>query len=369
MDNSPETAAAPPELTAAIADSRTLAREQIMAAWQILETGWRDAVEHVFDERFAEIEARLRNSFDQAVSDRTAGRIDAACASARAEAHREFAEKWNQTARRLKDAEGRDVWIHTLLDATAPFCEKAALFLLTPRGLKLEGARGASPPQHVAAAEIPLASAPAFSTSVESADTVIAQGTPRELSQTVAALLGDASGKRVFLFPVALRRQVVAVLYAEPEPGASAVDMSALELLVSLASASMQAAETVTVTAPQPELVRIAAAAEAATPPQRPAWSDLPASEQEQHLKAQRFARTQVATMLLHRVQQVRSGRASNNLYGALKEEIDAGREAFRQFLETCPSMVDYYHHELLRTLARESHSALGPDYPGPLVP
>ena len=51
-----------------------------------------------------------------------------------------------------------------------------------------------------------------------------------------------------------------------------------------------------------------------------------------------------------------------------LKEEIEAGREAFRrEFIESCPSMVDYFHLELQRTLAKGNTRALGSDYPGPL--
>jgi hypothetical protein len=72
--------------------------------------------------------------------------------------------------------------------------------------------------------------------------------------------------------------------------------------------------------------------------------------------------------MLLHKVRQVHAGRSGSNLYGMLKEEIDSGREAFRrEFIETCPSMVDYLHLELQRTLAKDDALALGPDYPGPL--
>ena len=97
-------------------------------------------------------------------------------------------------------------------------------------------------------------------------------------------------------------------------------------------------------------------------------WAELPRSEQELHLKAQRFARTRVAEMLLHKVRQVHAGRDTSNLYGMLREEIEAGREAFRrEFIETCPSMVDYFHLELQRTLAKDSTEGLGPDYPGPL--
>ena len=53
-------------------------------------------------------------------------------------------------------------------------------------------------------------SAPAFGGAIESKDTV-SQGSPRELSQTVSSLLGDASDRRVYLFPVMLRQNVVAI--------------------------------------------------------------------------------------------------------------------------------------------------------------
>lgn len=102
---------------------------------------------------------------------------------------------------------------------------------------------------------------------------------------------------------------------------------------------------------------------------QRPAWSELSRSEQEIHLKAQRFARTSVADFVLYQMDRVRSGRESRNLYSTFKGEVDAHREAFRsQFAEACPSMVDYYHLELVRTLAKDDPDALGSEYPGPLL-
>jgi hypothetical protein len=198
---------------------------------------------------------------------------------------------------------------------------------------------------------------------VESKDTVIAVGTPRELSQTISAILGDASSKKVYLFPIVVRQNAVAVLYAEP--GERAVDVSALELLTGLAAASIASTETVVVKAPAPDLVRITGSPSSSP---GPAWTELPKTEQEQHLRAQRFARTRMAELLLHKARQVRDGRATHNLYGVLKEEIEAGREAFRrEFIETCPSMVDYFHLELQRTLAKDNTGALGPNYPGPL--
>jgi hypothetical protein len=100
----------------------------------------------------------------------------------------------------------------------------------------------------------------------------------------------------------------------------------------------------------------------------RPEWSDLTPEEQQVHLRAQRFARTRVAELLLNRMRQVEAGRAAGDLYRELREEIDAGRDHFRrQFAGAFTSMVDYYHLELVRTLAKDDEALLGPEYPGPL--
>jgi hypothetical protein len=372
MDQHRENAEGSPELQTAIAEARALAREQVIAAWQMhvdrvreqLESGWREHIETIFDERFNEMETRLADSYQAAVSARALAVAEENAGYMKAAARRDLTDWLNQTARRFRQAETREVWIHSMLDAAAAFCGKAAFFLLTPRGLKLEGARGTEIAREDIP-EIPVASAPAFAGAIESRDTVVAMGTPRELSPAVASLLGDASNRRVYLFPVVLRQNVAAVLYAEPD--GEYVDVSALELLVSLASSSIETTETVTVKHPSGDLVHIGSVQ--SPKPAAQAWADLPKADQEVHLRAQRFARTRVAQMLLHKVNQVRSGRASNNLYGELKGDIDAGREAFRQqYIETCPSMVDYFHLELVRTLAKETPDALGRDYPGAMA-
>jgi hypothetical protein len=336
------------DLKAAVDQARSLAREQVAAAWQLhiervreeLESGWRERLDQIFDERFNDVETRLRDGFVLALE------------GGLTRCRKEVTDGLNETARRLRGAESRDEWIRTLTEAAGPHCGRAALFAVTSKGLSLG--------EHPA---IPLASAPAFGSAVESKDTVVAVGTPRELSQAVSSLLGDASMKKVYLFPVVVRLNVVAVLYAEA--GEQAVDVGALELLAFLAAASIDATETVVMKTPASDLIRITGATSSAA---GPVWTDLPRSEQELHLRAQRFARTRVAELLLHKVRQVHAGRATNNLYAMLREEIEAGREAFRrEFIETCHSMVDYLHLELQRTLAKDNAVALGPDYPGPL--
>ena len=60
---------------------------------------------------------------------------------------------------------------------------------------------------------------------------------------------------------------------------------------------------------------------------------------------------------------------AQQDLYGALQDAIDRGRNTFRQeFVSACPTMVDYFHLELVRTLANDSPAWLGGKYPGRLV-
>lgn len=73
--------------------------------------------------------------------------------------------------------------------------------------------------------------------------------------------------------------------------------------------------------------------------------------------------------MRLHHAQAVQAGRTRRDIYNALRETIDGARARFRKdYFDTCPSMVDYLHLELERTLANDDAEALGKDYPGPLL-
>lgn len=268
----------------------------------------------------------------------------------------------NQAARRLQASGSVEEWSRTLQEFSGAYSSRAEVFAVTPEGLVY----GSHPPVVVSAA-------PAFQSAIESKDTVVAVATPGELSPAIFAALGSATGnavpKKIYLFPIWTRQKALAVLYAEG--GETGVDVSALELLTALAAASRESIpDEAPKSLPVANLITIAGAAPPAPrPPQdTPSWEDLPRSEQEHHLRAQRFARTRVAEMVLHKNSELRLGRTTNNLYGVLKEEIENGREAFRkEFIETCPSMVDYFHLELQRTLAKNNAGALGAGYPGPL--
>ena len=94
-----------------------------------------------------------------------------------------------------------------------------------------------------------------------------------------------------------------------------------------------------------------------------------PTGDPEAHLRAQRFARVKVAEIRLYHASQVRSGRVAEDLYGALKPQIDGAREAYReQFLTPMHGLPDYVHLELIKTLANDDAALLGSTYPGPMA-
>jgi hypothetical protein len=363
------------EMKQALEETRALTREQLGAAWQLhadrireqLESGWHEQIDRIFDERFAEVSGRLHQDFDRAVSIRAVAHAEMQMNMARVAAQRHLTEQLNHTARRLKNAESREVWIRTLLESTNGFCSRAALFAVNSKNLRFEGGKGIGDDDRSLEADIPVANAPAFQNVVDSKETVVAIGTSGELSSAIAEFLGDTASKKVFLFPILLRKIVVAVLYAEPGGEAEPVDVSALELLAALAANSMDTEEIV-VLPPAPELIQIAppigARSNVIAMPLAAAEPE-PTEGREQHHRAQRFARTKVAEFLLYKGSDVKSGRAGHQLYNRLRDGIDAARDAYRRQF---PFMPDYLHQELVTRLANNDAALLGDDYPGPLA-
>lgn len=341
-------------------ESRESAREQLNAAWQIL-------IDRVFEERFAELSARLETQLRSELETQ----IEAAATEARVRARRDISGRLSQAARRLRSFENESQWSRAVVDATDGFCRRAAVFVVHGPALRLQAARGVA--SDIRIDNTPLDAAPAFAGAVHSRDTIVALRSRGELSEPIANLLGEASDKRFYLLPIQARERVAAILYADSdvEPDSS-VDLGALELLATFASAVL---EGQTPASDRSGLVSISAAAGAETATEaEPAaskisWSSLNKEEQELHLRAQRFARVQAASMRLYQSGAVKQGRRNRDLYGALREDIDRARNDFRRdFLSASPTMVDYVHVELLRTLANDDAELLGPEYPGPMA-
>jgi hypothetical protein len=93
---------------------------------------------------------------------------------------------------------------------------------------------------------------------------------------------------------------------------------------------------------------------------------DVSAEERPVHDKARRFARLLVSEIKLYNEQKVREGREAGDLYGRLREDIDRSREMYdKRFGEQVNGRYDYFHHELVNTLADGDAARLGHGYPG----
>lgn len=279
--------------------------------------------------------------------------LDVLFTESRDRARREHAEQLNQAVRRLRIAADPDELCGTLENAATLFAHGTLL-------LRVESdiARHDS-------IQVPLASAPALAATVESREPHTAAAIASEIGPELKDFLEPSAATRVSIFPIESGERVRALLCCWDNP-----QSAALELLAQFAGMVWSEPEPEPETEPEPtppsELVTIAPAP---APKSAATWESLPVAEQQIHLRAQRFARVQVAEMRLYDADAVQRGRSHFDLYGELRDRIDAARQSFHeQFFAGCPSMVDYLHLELLRTLANDDPDFFGKDYPGPLV-
>ncbi|HVN04046.1 MAG TPA: hypothetical protein VMT86_06480 [Bryobacteraceae bacterium] len=311
--------------------------------------------------------ASLRNLFselEQLFQNETEARVSVSVQAA----ERTLAERLNQAVRRLRQADNFSEMSGILCDASQPFARSCAVFHVSETRIGGERMRpaGDEAAAHFAALRFETNEAAAFATVVESREPVVALCSPAELSAGLAALWNPAAGEKAHLFPITAEGTTIGVLCAS-----GAVESAALELLAQAASAVLEARQRPTLrtkAAAAPGLVRIEPAG-ASSPAHAPEWEELSAADRQLHLRAQRFARVQVAEIRLYRAEAVRSGRARRDLYAALQEAIDSGRKSFHErFISASATMPDYFHRELVRSLADDNPAWLGDKYPGPLV-
>ena len=91
--------------------------------------------------------------------------------------------------------------------------------------------------------------------------------------------------------------------------------------------------------------------------------------ERRLHNDARRFARLLISEIKLYNEQKVAEGRAEHDLYDRLKEYIDRSREMYDKRVKgEVANRYDYFHTELVNTLAEGDVSKLGANYPGATV-
>jgi hypothetical protein len=97
---------------------------------------------------------------------------------------------------------------------------------------------------------------------------------------------------------------------------------------------------------------------------------DVPNDEERRlHNDARRFARLLISEIKLYNEQKVVEGRSEHDLYDRLREYIDRSREMYdKRVKPEVASRYDYFHGELVNTLAEGDESKLGSNYPGATV-
>lgn len=97
---------------------------------------------------------------------------------------------------------------------------------------------------------------------------------------------------------------------------------------------------------------------------------EVPEEERRLHTDARRFARLLVSEIKLYNEQKVTDGRASGDLYDRLREAIDRSREMYDKRVQPAVAeKFDYFHYELVNSLAEGEDVKLGASYPGSRVP
>jgi hypothetical protein len=166
----------------------------------------------------------------------------------------------------------------------------------------------------------------------------------------------------------------VAKIEPQPEPWPSGVgEVPGVEVSPAVIEAPPE-----TPAAVPTEIVATPAPVEAPAPaaPRRRYGADveLPievASDDERrlHNDARRFARLLVSEIKLYNEQKVSEGRSAGDLYGRLREYIDRSREMYdKRVKPEVAQRYDYFHHELVSTLAEGDAAKLGSAYPGATV-
>jgi hypothetical protein len=217
----------------------------------------------------------------------------------------------------------------------------------------------AAPAEAIAPAEAEREEQPSYTPAVEYDEV-----TPVVEESAPAAEVTEFEATQEPQFEATLEPQYVApeVEYQpEPQPYVAEIEAAPAEVETPVEVAA-ELAPTVEIPAP-------------ATPRRRYGQDvELPvevASDEERrlHNDARRFARLLVSEIKLYNEQKVVEGRSQGDLYQRLREYIDRSREMYdKRVRPEVAQRYDYFHNELVNTLAEGDEPKLGSAYPGAAV-
>lgn len=296
--------------------------------------------------------------------------------------------------------------LRALLGAGVHYCGRAALFVIKSGAATGWQGRGFANDEEVKDFSLDVTSGAAEK--VLETRTAVTCPTG-ELDAKFISTFGAPAEDQISLLPLRLRDKVAALVYADggTEPPHK-VDHASLQLLVASAGAWLElislrrqaqkdgfaegaetqsetavAAQTVASysdpfaghapayasanAAPVMESVAAVATASgagAAVAPAADPFAQMSPADAEVHRKAQRFARLLIDEIKLYNQAKVAEGRKNKDLYGRLKEDIEKSRATYqKRYGQTAAGSANYINQEILRSLAEDDISVMGPNF------
>lgn len=305
--------------------------------------------------------------------------------------------------------------LRALLDAGSGYCARIALFVVKSGAASGWQSRGFSDEETAKDFPLDLHAGPVANAYHHREATA---GTIAEMDQRFVEHFGRPAQEQVLVLPLALKDKVAALVYADGGDSGK-LDSDALQLLVITTSAWLEvtslrkqaaakeeaakedgakeygaanrvesaavpvhtvssysdpfashAPKHVPVSAevhaePAPEIEVVSAHASAAAPAAATdPLAGLSPEDADVHRKAHRFARLLVDEIKLYNQAKVAEGRRNKDLYDRLREDIDKSRGTFqKRYGHTAAASGDYFHHELLRSLAEDDISIMGSNF------
>jgi hypothetical protein len=303
--------------------------------------------------------------------------------------------------------------LRALLESTTAYSGRAALFVIKSGSATGWQGRAFENGEALKDFSLDVSSGPAAS--ALQSRTVVRAGSA-EMDPNFISQFGAPAEDNVLILPLRLKDKVAALVYADAGTDAGGrMEAAALELLVAATSAWLEVAslrkqavkegaaesaptekfdappvQTVSafsdpfaahapkhVVAEVPveepamaeataEIVSAPAAttAAAAAAPATDAFAHMSAEDADVHRKAQRFARLLMDEIKLYNQAKVAEGRKNKDLYDRLKEDIDKSRSTYhKRYGNTAAANADYLTNELIRSLAEDDVSLLGPNF------
>jgi len=294
--------------------------------------------------------------------------------------------------------------LRALLESTTLYCGRAALFVM--KAGAANGWQGRAFDNNDDIKDFALdMSAAAPSQVLQTRVALNSQVT--EMDPEFISRFGAPSHDQILLLPLHLKDKVAALVYADGGmDGAGPVDTAALELLVAATSAWLEvaslrkqaakegAAESAGESAAAPvqtvssysdpfaghapkhagagaaaaesaePVVAAASGAAAAAAPAKDAFAQMSPEDAEVHRKAQRFARLLTDEIKLYNQAKVAEGRKHKDVYDRLKEDIEKSRATYaKRYGSTAAASGDYFNNEIVRSLAEDDVTLMGPNF------